>query len=215
MQVTTINGQPTLLIDRPLTADTTPPAAVTNGMTTITTTSPAPGMRHDAIPLAAIASWRPLLGTSADGETVAAILHVRDHGEPDSDPDTGRNAWTSAYEQLEHDALVDLNQVRAAALHRAFKADGALAADGRAETRRLLGLDATTIVDSYEADAALAAARALDEPNAGEPVEPSIRLPAGVDATSLATLLSEHATELAQARTRFLNDITPTITDRR
>ena len=39
MQVTTINDQPTLLIDRPLTADTTPPAAVTEGMTTITTTS--------------------------------------------------------------------------------------------------------------------------------------------------------------------------------
>ena len=38
MQVTTINDQPTLLIDRPLTADTTPPAAVTDGMTTITTT---------------------------------------------------------------------------------------------------------------------------------------------------------------------------------
>ena len=131
------------------------------------------------------------------------------------DAESGRNAWTSAYEQLEHDALVDLNQVRAASLHRAFKANGALAADGRAETRRLLGLDATTIVDSYEADAALAAARALDEPNAGEPVEPSIRLPAGVDATSLATLLSEHATEIAQARTRFLNDVTQTITDRR
>ena len=57
MQITTINGQPTLLIDRPLTtADTTPPAAVTDGMTTITTTPPTPGMRHDAIPLAAIAS---------------------------------------------------------------------------------------------------------------------------------------------------------------
>ena len=215
MRIAIINAQPTLLIDRPLSADITPPAAVTDGMTTITATPPTPDMRHDAIPLAAIASWRPLLGTSTDGETVAAILHVRSHGEPDSGSESGRNAWTSAYEQVEHDALEDLNQVRAASLHRAFKANGALAADGRAETRRLLGLDATTIVDSYEADAALAAARALDEPNAGEPVEPSIRLPAGVDATSLATLLSEHATEIAQARTRFLHDVTPTITDRR
>lgn len=44
MQVTTINDQPTLLIDRPLTADTTPPAAVTDGMTTITTTPPTPAI---------------------------------------------------------------------------------------------------------------------------------------------------------------------------
>lgn len=157
-----------------------------------------------------------LLGTTSDMETVAMMLdvskRVADPGVIDAE--SGRNAWTSAYEQVEHDALVDLNQVRAASLHRAFKADGALAADGRAETRRLLGLEPVA-VDSYEADAALAAARALDGPDAGEPVEPSIRLPAGVDATSLATLLSEHATEIAQARTRFLNDVTPTITDRR
>lgn len=164
-----------------------------------------------------IAATGLLLGTTSDMETVAMMLdvskRVADPGVIDAE--SGRNTWTSAYEQLEHDALVDLNQVRAASLHRAFKANGALAADGRAETRRLLGLDATTIVDSYEADAALAAARALDEPNAGEPVEPSIRLPAGVDATSLETLLAEHATEIDRARTRFLNDVTQTITDRR
>lgn len=163
-----------------------------------------------------IAATGLLLGTTSDMETVAMMLdvskRVADPGVIDAE--SGRNAWTSAYEQLEHDALVDLNQVRAASLHRAFKANGALAADGRAETRRLLGLDATTIVDSYEADAALAAAQALDGSPTDEP-EPSIRLPAGVDATSLETLLAEHATEIAQARTRFLNDVTPTITDRR
>lgn len=163
-----------------------------------------------------IAATGLLLGTTSDMETVAMMLdvskRVADPGVIDAE--SGRNAWTSAYEQLEHDVLVDLNQVRAASLHRAFKANGALAADGRAETRRLLGLDATTIVDSYEADAALAAAQALDGSPTDEP-EPSIRLPAGVDATSLATLLAEHATEIAQARTRFLNDVTPTITDRR
>lgn len=163
-----------------------------------------------------IAATGLLLGTTSDMETVAMMLdvskRVADPGVIDAE--SGRNAWTSAYEQLEHDALVDLNQVRAASLHRAFKANGALAADGRAETRRLLGLDATTIVDSYEADAALAAAQALDGSPTDEP-EPSIRLPAGVDATSLATLLAEHATEIDRARTRFLNDVTPTITDRR
>lgn len=163
-----------------------------------------------------IAATGLLLGTTSDMETVAMMLdvskRVADPGVIDAE--SGRNAWTSAYEQLEHDALVDLNQVRAASLHRAFKANGALAADGRAETRRLLGLDATTIVDSYEADAALAAAQAVAESTTDEP-EPSIRLPAGMDATSLETLLAEHATEIDRARTRFLNDVTPTITDRR
>lgn len=162
-----------------------------------------------------IAATGLLLGTTSDMETVAMMLdvskRVADPGVIDAE--SGRNAWTSAYEQLEHDALVDLNQVRAASLHRAFKANGALAADGRAETRRLLGLEPVA-VDSYEADAALAAAQAVAESTTDEP-EPSIRLPAGVDATSLATLLSEHATEIAQARTRFLNDVTQTITDRR
>lgn len=162
-----------------------------------------------------IAATGLLLGITSDMETVAMMLdvskRVADPGVIDAE--SGRNAWTSAYEQLEHDALVDLNQVRAASLHRAFKANGALAADGRAETRRLLGLEPMA-VDSYEADAALAVAQALDGSPTDEP-EPSIRLPAGVDATSLATLLAEHATEIAQARTRFLNDVTQTITDRR
>lgn len=167
------------------------------------------------IPLDAIASWGELLGCDTDMEAVAAIIRVRSNRSDPGviDPATGRNAWTSAYEQVEHDALEDLNQVRAASLHRAFTPTGALAPDGRAETRRLLGLD-STVTDPYEADAAIAAAQAVAESTTDEP-EPSIRLPAGVDATSLETLLSEHATEIAQARTRFLNDVTPTITDRR
>lgn len=162
-----------------------------------------------------IAATGLLLGTTSDMETVAMMLdvskRVADPGVIDAE--SGRNAWTSAYEQLEHDVLSDLNQVRAASLHRAFKVNGALAPDGRAETRRLLGLEPVA-VDSYEADAALAVAQALDGSPTDEP-EPSIRLPAGVDATSLETLLAEHATEIDRARTRFLNDVTPTITDRR
>lgn len=162
-----------------------------------------------------IAATGLLLGTTSDMETVAMMLdvskRVADPGVIDAE--SGRNAWTSAYEQLEHDALVDLNQVRAASLHRAFKANGALAADGRAETRRLLGLE-STVTDPYEADAAIAAAQALDGSTTDEP-EPSIRLPADMDATSLETLLAEHATEIQTAREKFINAITPPITDRR
>lgn len=162
-----------------------------------------------------IAATGLLLGTTSDMETVAMMLdvskRVADPGVIDAE--SGRNAWTSAYEQLEHDALVDLNQVRAASLHRAFKANGALAADGRAETRRLLGLE-STVTDPYEADAAIAAAQALDGSTTDEP-EPSIRLPADMGATSLETLLAEHAAEIQTAREKFINAITPPITDRR
>lgn len=172
------------------------------------------GTRH-LIPLDAIASWDELLGCDTDAEAVAAIIQVRSNRSDPGviDPATGRTAWTSAYEQVEHDALEDLNQVRAASLHRAFTPTGALAPDGRAETRRLLGLD-STVTDPYEADAAIAAAQAVAESTTDEP-EPSIRLPAGVDATSLETLLAEHAAEIQTAREKFIDAITPPITDRR
>lgn len=185
---------------------------VDDGMLLMPRTNPDTGQTAcGMVSLETIAAWGELLGTGSDVETVAAIMQAKDPGIIDRE--TARHAWTSAYEQVEHDALEDLNQVRAASLHRAFTPTGALAADGRAETRRLLGLD-STVTDPYEADAAIAAAQAVAESTTDEP-EPSIRLPAGVDATSLETLLAEHATEIDRARTRFLNDVTPTITDRR
>ena len=185
---------------------------VEDGMLLMPRTNPDTGQTAcGMISLETIAAWGELLGTGSDVETVAAIMQAKDPGIIDRE--TARHAWTSAYEQVEHDALEDLNQVRAASLHRAFTPTGALAPDGRAETRRLLGLD-STVTDPYEADAAIAAAQAVAESTTDEP-EPSIRLPAGVDATSLETLLAEHATEIDRARSKFLHDVTPTITDRR
>lgn len=191
MQVTTINGQPTLLIDRPLTtADTTPPAAVTDGMTTITTTPPTPDMRHDAIPLAAIASWRTLLGIETDTEAVAAILHVRDHGEPDSDPQTSETAWTSAYNAIEK----AINTTTAPADN---TPDDQLTA-GRNKTRGLLGLPplpsaATTIASADETD-----------------TPTTIALPDGVESTELGNLLADHADDINDATDRFIESLTQT-----
>ena len=188
MQVTTINDQPTLLIDRPLTADTTPPAAVTEGMTTITTTPPTPAMRHDAIPLAAIASWRTLLGIETDTEAVAAILHVRDHGEPDPDPQTGETAWTSAYNAIEK----AINTTTAPADN---TPDDPLTA-GRNKTRGLLGLPplpsaATTIASADETD-----------------TPTTIALPEGVESTELSNLLAALADEIVSATDRFIESLT-------
>lgn len=185
---------------------------VDDGMLLMPRTNPDTGQTAcGMVSLETIAAWGELLGTGSDVETVAAIMQAKDPGIIDRE--TARHAWTSAYEQVEHDALEDLNQVRAASLHRAFTTTGALAPDGRAETRRLLGLD-STVTDPYEADAAIAAAQAVAESTTDEP-EPSIRLPAGVDATSLETLLAEHAAEIQTAREKFIDAITPPITDRR
>lgn len=192
MQVTTINDQPTLLIDRPLTtADTTPPAAVTDGMTTITTTPPTPDMRHDAIPLAAIASWRTLLGIETDTEAVAAILHVRDNGEPDPDPQTGETAWTSAYNAIEK----AINTTTAPADN---ATDDPLTA-GRNKTRGLLGLPLLP-------DTATTNPSAEDETDAPT----TIALPAGIEPTELGNLLADHADDINDATDRFIESLTQT-----
>lgn len=177
MQVTTINDQPTLLIDRPLTADTTTP--------------PTPAMRHDAIPLAAIASWRTLLGIETDTEAVAAILHVRDHGEPDPDPQTGETAWTSAYNAIEK----AINTTTAPADN---TPDDPLTA-GRNKTRGLLGLpllpDTATTNPSAEDE--------TDTPT-------TIALPAGIEPTELGNLLADHAYDINDATDRFIESLTQT-----
>lgn len=57
---------------------------------------------HHQISLEAIASYSALLGNGDDYDrTVREIMYIREHGEPDPDPVTAANAWTSAYEELE------------------------------------------------------------------------------------------------------------------
>lgn len=57
---------------------------------------------HHHISLEAIASYTALLGNGDDyNKTVREIMYIREHGEPDIDPVTAANAWTSAYEELE------------------------------------------------------------------------------------------------------------------
>lgn len=57
---------------------------------------------HHHISLEAIGSYSALLGNGDDyDKTVREIMYIREHGEPDPDPVTAANAWTSAYEELE------------------------------------------------------------------------------------------------------------------
>ena len=156
------------------------------------------GQSRHVIPLEAIASWRTLLGLGSDVEAVAAIMQASDPGV--LDPATSRNAWTSAYEQCERERLLDLNQTTAAAMRRAVApVSYALVDDGRAETRRLLGLPAGDV----------AAIRLMDED--GEPPEQSIPMPDGVDSDALEKLLADPktATRIEAARDRFERDLIP------
>ena len=156
------------------------------------------GMSRYVIPLEAVASWRTLLGLGSDVEAVAAILQASDPGV--LDPATSRNAWTSAYEQCERERLLDLNQTASAAMRRAVApVSYALVADGRAETRRLLGLPAGDV----------AAMRLMDE--YGEPPPTSIPMPDGVDSAELESLLADPqtATRIESARDRFERDLIP------
>ena len=57
---------------------------------------------HHQISLEAIGTYSALLGNGDDyDKTVREIMYIREHGEPDPDPITAANAWTSAYEELE------------------------------------------------------------------------------------------------------------------
>ena len=89
----------------------------------------------------AIAAWRALLGTTSVAETCAAMMQARETA-GSYDPQTGRNAYTTAYEGLE------------AALSDTASEISMLSADGEAArnmTRAALGLPTIT----NDADAAV------------------------------------------------------------
>lgn len=96
----------------------------------------------------AIAAWRALLGTTSVAETCAAMMQARESADS-YDPQTGRNAYTAAYEGLES-ALVD-----SASEISMLSADGEVQDDpmtaARNRTRTALGLPTIT----NDADAAV------------------------------------------------------------
>ena len=154
------------------------------------------GQSRHVIPLEAIASWRTLLGLGSDVEAVAAIMQARDPGV--LDPATSRNAWTSAYEQCERERLLDLNQTTAAAMRRAVAPVSlALVDDGRAETRRLLGLPSGSVM----------AMSLMDEED--EPPEQTIPLPDEVDSEALTNLLSSDtvSSKIDEYCTQFIQNL--------
>lgn len=97
---------------------------------------------HHHISLEAIASYSALLGNGDDyDKTVREIMYIREHGEPDPDPVTAANAWTSAYEELE-DTVNGKPMVMASS--------GELT--GIAKTRSMLGLPSNDGIQAMSDD---------------------------------------------------------------
>lgn len=147
------------------------------------------------IPLGVLAAWKQLVACTDDVEAVAAILA---HKDPGMYPD-GTTAFTPAYRELDRQALLDRNQESRAARVRAISPMGALVADGRMETRRLLGLSTVQTFTLAMVD------------ETGQSDERTIPLPENIDADKLAELLAEPDTQtlIRQGETDFLAQFTP------
>lgn len=103
--------------------------------------SPGCGGVHYMIPEAAFATYGLLLGTTSHEETAKFLMHIRDNGEPSPDPETGENAWTSAYNDLEAQINGSQSEVGISLTgidEGPQKASGSLS--GISKTRSLLGL---------------------------------------------------------------------------
>lgn len=103
--------------------------------------SPGCGGVHYMIPEAAFATYGLLLGTTSHEETAKFLMHIRDNGEPSPDPETGENAWTSAYNYLEAQINGSQSEVGISLTgidEGPQKASGSLS--GISKTRSLLGL---------------------------------------------------------------------------
>lgn len=155
----------------------------------------AEGNDSTLIPLDVLAAWRQLVACADDVEAVAAILA---HKDPGMYPD-GSTAFTPAYRELDRQALLDRNQESRAARVRAISPMGALVADGRVETRRLLGLSTVQTFTLAMVD------------ETGQSDERTIPLPENIDADKLAELLAEPDTQtlIRQGETDFLAQFTP------
>lgn len=151
--------------------------------------------------LAAIAAWQALLGTATYAETCAAMTQARESKES-YDPETGRNAWTTAYEGLEA-ALSDTAAQTVDMLSDTGEIQDDPMTAARNKTRAALGLPTIT----NAADTAIrTAALADDETTPTTGIDTS-----GIDASTIEKLLSDDSiqTKLEEAEENFYMALMP------
>lgn len=140
----------------------------------------------------AIASRMELLGCSSAEEALREILYIHEHGEPEPDPETGENAWTSAYEELRSilraSGIKDNNTLIRSMSMSQMSSDGL---SGIALTRSRLGL-----WDKSSPDVSLMSVMDYDDEYFNLPQE-------------LLDLIEADRGEIEKCRKDFLDSLTP------
>lgn len=117
-------------------------------------TLPSDGGTHHQISLQAIASYSELLGNGIDyDKTVREIMYIREHGEPEPDPITGENAWTSAYDEVVSSLVGKHVEMMSNELSGISKTRSMLGLPSTDEDVSLMSLeDDPTCIESYSVD---------------------------------------------------------------
>lgn len=108
----------------------------------------------------AIAAWRALLGTTSVAETCAAMMQARESA-GSYDPQTGRNAYTAAYEGLES-ALSDTAAQSVSMMSDSGEVQDDPMTAARNRTRTALGLPPITNKTDSAVQAAMLSGEAAD-----------------------------------------------------
>lgn len=152
----------------------------------------------------AIAAWRALLGTTSVAETCAAMMQARE-SVGSYDPQTGRNAYTTAYEGLEA-ALSDTAAQSVSMMSDSGEVQDDPMTAARNMTRAALGLPTiTNVTDAAIQTATLSSDEAAD-------ATPGTGIDLGcVDVAAIGRLFDtdEMRADLDECEERFYESIMP------
>ena len=154
----------------------------------------------------AIAAWRALLGTTSVAETCAAMMQAREL-DGSYDPQTGRNAYTTAYEGLES-ALSDTAAQSVSMMSDSGEVQDDPMTAARNITRAALGLPTITNVT----DAAIQTATLSSDETADATPDTGIDLDC-VDVAAIGRLFATDnmRSDLDAAEERFFASLMPSI----
>lgn len=150
----------------------------------------------------AIAAWRALLGTTSVAETCAAMMQARESA-GSYDPQTGRNAYTTAYEGLEAALSDTASEISMLSTDGEVQDDPMTAARNR--TRTALGLPPITNKTDSAVQAAMLSGEAADAtPTTGIDTD-------CVDAKAIGRLFATEAmrADLDECEERFYEALMP------
>lgn len=151
----------------------------------------------------AIAAWRALLGTTSVAETCAAMMQAHESA-GSYDPQTGRNAYTTAYEGLEA-ALSDSAVQSVSMMSDSGEVQDDPMTAARNMTRAALGLPPITNMTDAAIQTAMLSGEAADAtPTTGIDTD-------CVDAKAISTLFAtdEMRADLDECEERFYESLMP------